>query len=85
MAPAGLDWARLNVDVARMGTHASEASELLRRSPTRVGFLILCDLLHGKKSVEATGFGVATIGAPEARGPRIHAQGWEDDLPQHRQ
>jgi DNA-binding transcriptional ArsR family regulator len=51
MALAGIDWERLNVDVARMGEHAREASELLKALAHEGRLLILCDLLHGEKSV----------------------------------
>jgi DNA-binding transcriptional ArsR family regulator len=51
MALAGLDWARLNVDVDRMGAHAREASDLLKALAHEGRLLILCDLLQGEKSV----------------------------------
>src|SRR3984957_20485540 len=51
MAFAGIDWERLNVDVGRMGEHAREASELLKALAHEGRLLILCDLLHGEKSV----------------------------------
>ena len=51
MALAGIDWERLNVDVGRMGEHAREASELLKALAHEGRLLILCDLLHGEKSV----------------------------------
>ena len=48
MALAGIDWERLNVDPERMGEHARE----LLKAPAHEGrLLILCDLLHGEKSV----------------------------------
>jgi len=51
MALAGTDWERLNVDPERMGEHAREASELLKAPAHEGRLLILCDLLHGEKSV----------------------------------
>jgi DNA-binding transcriptional ArsR family regulator len=51
MALAGIDWERLNVDVGRMGEHAREASEFLKALAHEGRLLILCDLLHGEKSV----------------------------------
>src|ERR1700734_1843522 len=51
MALAGIDWERLNVDVGRMGAHAREASDLLKALAHEGRLLILCDLLHGEKSV----------------------------------
>ncbi len=51
MALAGLDWARLNVDVDRMGARAREASDLLKALAHEGRLLILCDLLQGEKSV----------------------------------
>jgi DNA-binding transcriptional ArsR family regulator len=51
MALAGLDWARLNVDVDRMVVHAREASDLLKALAHEGRLLILCDLLQGEKSV----------------------------------
>ena len=51
MALTGIDWARLNVDVDRMTEHAREASELLKALAHEGRLLILCDLLHGEKSV----------------------------------
>jgi DNA-binding transcriptional ArsR family regulator len=51
MALAGIDWERLNMDVERMGEHAREASELLKALAHEGRLLILCDLLHGEKSV----------------------------------
>ena len=51
MALAGIDWERLNVDVGRLGEHAREASELLKALAHEGRLLILCDLLHGEKSV----------------------------------
>ena len=51
MALAGLDWARLNVDVDRMAGHAREASVLLKALAHEGRLLILCDLLQGEKSV----------------------------------
>src|SRR6202020_31057 len=37
--------------VARMGEHAGEASELLKALAPEGRLLILCELLHGEKSV----------------------------------
>jgi ArsR family transcriptional regulator, virulence genes transcriptional regulator len=51
MALAGIDWERLNVDVGHMGEHAREASDLLKALAHEGRLLILCDLLHGEKSV----------------------------------
>jgi DNA-binding transcriptional ArsR family regulator len=51
MALAGTDWERLNVDAERMGEHSREASELLKALAQEGRLLILCDLLHGEKSV----------------------------------
>jgi DNA-binding transcriptional ArsR family regulator len=51
MALAGIDWARPNVDVDRMGEHAREASELLKALAHEGRLMILCGLLHGEKSV----------------------------------
>jgi ArsR family transcriptional regulator, virulence genes transcriptional regulator len=51
MALTGIDWPRLNVDVGRMAEHAGEASELLKALAHEGRLLILCDLLHGEKSV----------------------------------
>ena len=51
MALARIDWERLNVDAERMGGHAREASGLLKALAHEGRLLILCDLLHGEKSV----------------------------------
>ena len=51
MALAGIDWERLNVDVGHMGEHVREASDLLKALAHEGRLLILCDLLHGEKSV----------------------------------
>src|ERR1700730_4502479 len=51
MGRGGIDWERLNVDVGRMGEHAREASELLKALAHEGRLMILCDLLHGEKSV----------------------------------
>jgi DNA-binding transcriptional ArsR family regulator len=40
-----------HVDVDRMGWHAREASEFLKALAHEARFMILCDLLHGEKSV----------------------------------
>ena len=39
------------VDVGRMGEHAREASEFLKALAHEARLMILCDLLHGEKSV----------------------------------
>ena len=82
-----------NVDVGRMARRAREASEFLKALAHESRLMILCDLLHGEKSVselegaarEAPVDGVAAIGEAEARGPRLGAPGRQDDLLQHRQ
>jgi DNA-binding transcriptional ArsR family regulator len=51
MTLSGIDWARLDVDAKRMAEHAREASELLKALAHEGRLLILCDLLHGEKSV----------------------------------
>ncbi len=51
MVLAGIDWERLDVDVERMSGHAREASDLLKALAHEGRLLILCDLLHGEKSV----------------------------------
>jgi ArsR family transcriptional regulator, virulence genes transcriptional regulator len=51
MALAGIDWTRPNVDAERMAEHAREASELLKALAHEGRLMILCDLLHGEKSV----------------------------------
>ena len=47
----GIDWTRPNVDAERMAEHAREASELLKALAHEGRLMILCDLLHGEKSV----------------------------------
>jgi DNA-binding transcriptional ArsR family regulator len=51
MALAGMAWARLNGDAERMAQHVREASELLKALAHERRLMILCDLLHGEKSV----------------------------------
>lgn len=51
MALADIGWAPPNVDVGRMGEHVREASELLKALAHEGRLMILCDLLHGEKSV----------------------------------
>jgi DNA-binding transcriptional ArsR family regulator len=51
MALAGIDWTRADVNAERMADHAREASELLKALAHEGRLMILCDLLHGEKSV----------------------------------
>ncbi len=39
------------IDIDRMGEHAREASEFLKALAHEARLMILCDLLHGEKSV----------------------------------
>ena len=81
------------VDVDRMGEHAREASEFLKALAHEARLMILCDLLHGEKSV---GDLEALLSRRQAsvsqqlarlrlRGSGFGAQGRADDLLQHRQ
>ena len=51
MALTGIDWTRADVSAERMADHAREASELLKALAHEGRLMILCDLLHGEKSV----------------------------------
>ena len=51
MAFTGIDWTRSSVNAERMADHAREASELLKALAHEGRLMILCDLLHGEKSV----------------------------------
>src|ERR1700729_1935342 len=51
MALVDASWTQPNADVDRMGEHARDASELLKALAHEGRLLILCDLLHGEKSV----------------------------------
>ena len=51
MAFTGIDWTRSSVNAERMAGHAREASELLKALAHEGRLMILCDLLHGEKSV----------------------------------
>jgi len=51
MALAETTWTLPNVDVERMGEHAREASDFLKALAHESRLMILCDLLHGEKSV----------------------------------
>jgi DNA-binding transcriptional ArsR family regulator len=51
MTFAGVDWSRLDVNAERMAEHAREASEFLKALAHEGRLMILCDLLHGEKSV----------------------------------
>ena len=42
---------QLNVDIRRMASQAREASEFLKALAHESRLMILCDLLHGEKSV----------------------------------
>jgi DNA-binding transcriptional ArsR family regulator len=51
MALADTTLTQPNVDVDRMGEHAREASDFLKALAHESRLMILCDLLHGEKSV----------------------------------
>ena len=51
MALTGIDWARSSLNAEWMAVHAREASELLKALAHEGRLMILCDLLHGEKSV----------------------------------
>ena len=51
MALADVTSTHPSVDVDRMSDHAREASELLKALAHEGRLMILCDLLHGEKSV----------------------------------
>jgi DNA-binding transcriptional ArsR family regulator len=51
MALVDATWTQPNVDVDRMREHVREASELLKGMAHEGRLMILCDLLHGEKSV----------------------------------
>jgi DNA-binding transcriptional ArsR family regulator len=51
MALAGIDCTHSNVDAERMAEHARGPSELLKALAHEARLMMLCDLLHGEKSV----------------------------------
>ncbi len=93
MALVDATWTQPNVDVDRMREHVREASELLKGMAHEGRLMILCDLLHGEKSVgelealqsRRQASVSQQLARLETRGSGLGASRWQDDLLRHRQ